>query len=130
MKIYAIWGTEGSPDYIKQSMKLPKSWSDKPVSQVVELFVETYNKKHADAPLDAATLHLEKPLGSIVIPSEHISTALAECVSGTRRRALRLPPRRGGDVHPPGHTPPSAFFLSPGAHPAASHRHLVSRALQ
>ena len=119
MKIYAIWGTEGSPDYIKQSMKLPKSWSDKPVSQVVELFVETYNKKHADAPLDAAMLHLEKPLGSIVIPSEHISTALAECVSDTCRRALRLPPRQS-----------PRFFLSPGAHPAASHRHLVSRALQ
>ena len=78
MKIYAIYGTEGSPEYVKQSMKLPKSWADKQVKDVLGLFVETYNKKNAGAPLDAEKYHLERPLGTNVFPDELISNALSE----------------------------------------------------
>ena len=37
MKFYAIFGAEGSPEYLKLSMKLPKSWVSKPVSEVLTL---------------------------------------------------------------------------------------------
>ena len=38
MKIYAIKGNDGEPGYLKQSMKLPKSWAAKPLLEVLELF--------------------------------------------------------------------------------------------
>lgn len=78
MKIYVIYGKEGSPEYLKQSMKLPKSWADKPVSEVLTLFAETYNKKNADAPLDTAQYHLEKPLGTRLLPEDLVSTTMTE----------------------------------------------------
>ena len=49
MKVYCIKGSEGAPGYLKQSMKLPKSWSSKPLLEVLKLFCETYNKKFPDA---------------------------------------------------------------------------------
>ena len=86
MKIYVHKGVEGQDGYVKQSMKLPKSWSSKPLKQVLELFVETYNKKHTPV-LNAEEWHLERPLGSTLFPDDHVSAALTEyadvwCVAG------------------------------------------------
>ena len=72
---------------MKQSMKLPKSWSSKPLLEVLKLFCETYNKKFPDAPIDAEAWHLEKPLGSTLFPDDHVDSALSDycdvfCVEG------------------------------------------------
>ena len=87
MKVYCIKGSEGAPGYLKQSMKLPKSWSSKPLLEVLKLFCETYNKKFPDAPIDAEAWHLEKPLGSTLFPDDQVGAALTEycdvfCVEG------------------------------------------------
>ncbi|KAJ1448911.1 hypothetical protein M885DRAFT_470685 [Pelagophyceae sp. CCMP2097] len=77
MKIYMIKGVEGAPGYVKQSMKLPKSWDGKTLHDVLGLFVETYNKK-AEAPLDASQWHLERPKGSTLFPDDQVGAALQE----------------------------------------------------
>jgi len=42
-------------------LTLPKSWVGQPLLQVLELFLESYNKKKASIPpLDVASVHLEK----------------------------------------------------------------------
>uniref|UniRef100_A0A7S3K4H7 Uncharacterized protein n=1 Tax=Aureoumbra lagunensis TaxID=44058 RepID=A0A7S3K4H7_9STRA len=87
MKIYIHKGQEGEEGYVKQSIKLPKSWSSKPLSNVLELFVEGYNKKYPDAPISATEWHLERPKGSTLFPDDHVASALTEycdvyCVSG------------------------------------------------
>ena len=58
MKVYAIKGNVGEPGYLKQSMKLPKSWAAKPLLEVLELFCATYNKKFPDAPISKDDHHL------------------------------------------------------------------------
>ncbi|KAJ8611959.1 hypothetical protein CTAYLR_004402 [Chrysophaeum taylorii] len=88
MKIYVIKGTEGEAGYLKQSMKLPKSWGTKPVAEVLGLFVDTYNKKHPDAAIDAGGWHLERPLGSTLYPDDQVSSTLSDycdvwCVAGS-----------------------------------------------
>ncbi|KAH8092439.1 hypothetical protein JL720_5412 [Aureococcus anophagefferens] len=79
MKIYCIKGTEGTPGYLKQSMKLPKSWGSKPLLEVLKLFVDTHNKKFPDGAIDAGGWHLERPLGSTLFPDDHVDSAL--CVA-------------------------------------------------
>lgn len=42
-------------------LTLPKSWVGQPLLQVLELFLESYNKKKASfASLDISCVHLEK----------------------------------------------------------------------
>lgn len=42
-------------------LTLPKSWVAQPLLQVLELFLESYNKKKASLPpLAVASVHLEK----------------------------------------------------------------------
>ena len=87
MKIYCIKGTEGTPGYLKQSMKLPKSWGSKPLLEVLKLFVDTHNKKFPDGAIDAGGWHLERPLGSTLFPDDHVDSALSDycdvfCVEG------------------------------------------------
>lgn len=42
-------------------LTLPKKWLAQPVSQVLDLFLESYNqKKRPPAPLEAAAVHMEK----------------------------------------------------------------------
>ena len=87
MKIYCIKGTEGTPGYLKQSMKLPKSWGSKPLLEVLKLFVDTHNKKFPEGAIDAGGWHLERPLGSTLFPDDHVDSALADycdvfCVEG------------------------------------------------
>lgn len=42
-------------------LTLPKKWLAQPVSQVLELFLESYNqKKQSPAPLEAGAVHMEK----------------------------------------------------------------------
>ena len=71
MKIYAIKGIEGTPGYVKQSMKLPKSWDAKPLAEVLTLFAETYNKKAVEK-IDSTGYHLERPLGSTLFPDDQV----------------------------------------------------------
>jgi len=78
MKIYAIKGSEGQPGYLKQSMKLPKSWATKPLLEVLQLFCTTYNKKFPDAQISPEGYHFERPLGSTLFPDDHVGAALAE----------------------------------------------------
>eukprot|EP00629_Pelagomonadales_sp_RCC1024_P002896 CAMPEP_0119274916 /NCGR_PEP_ID=MMETSP1329-20130426/12926_1 /TAXON_ID=114041 /ORGANISM="Genus nov. species nov., Strain RCC1024" /LENGTH=397 /DNA_ID=CAMNT_0007275267 /DNA_START=149 /DNA_END=1339 /DNA_ORIENTATION=- len=78
MKIYAIKGREGEPGYLKQSMKLPKSWGSKPLLEVLQLFCNTYNKKNADAPISPEDHHFERPLGSTLFPDDHVDAALSD----------------------------------------------------
>lgn len=41
-------------------LTLPKKWVSQPLLQVLELFIESYNKKKADLPpLDVNGVHLE-----------------------------------------------------------------------
>ena len=87
MKIYCIKGTEGTPGYLKQSMKLPKSWGSKPLLEVLKLFVDTHNKKFPEGAIDAGGWHLERPLGSTLFPDDHVDSALSDycdvfCVEG------------------------------------------------
>jgi len=78
MKVYCIHGVEGSAGYLKQSMKLPKSWASKPLTDVLALFVTTYNKKFAESPISAEAYHLERPLGSTLFPDDHVASALSD----------------------------------------------------
>lgn len=87
MKIYVIKGVEGEAGYLKQSMKLPKSWDSKSLSEVLELFVETYNKKYPEGKISASAWHFERPLGSTLFPDDLVSAALSDycdvfCVEG------------------------------------------------
>jgi len=77
MKIYVIKGEEGQEGYVKQSMKLPKSWDAKPLTEVLTLFVDTYNKKH-EPKLCADNWHFERPRGSTLFPDDHVAAALSD----------------------------------------------------
>ena len=93
MKIYVTKGVEGEAGYVKQSMKLPKSWESKPLQDVLCLFVETYNKKFGgdeSLKIDAERWHFERPLGSTLFPDDQVNTVLADycdvwCVAGSVR---------------------------------------------
>lgn len=78
MKVYAIKGDEGSPGYLKQSMKLPKSWGQKPLLEVLELFCKTYTKKFPDTPISVNDHHFERPKGSTLFPDDHVEAALSD----------------------------------------------------
>lgn len=85
--MYIHKGREGDPGYVKQSIKLPKSWSTKQISEVLSLFVESYNKKHPEMAISSETWHLERPLGSTLYPDDQIDTTLSDycdvwCVEG------------------------------------------------
>jgi len=75
--VYVIKGVEGEAGYVKQSMKLPKSWDAKPLEEVLKLCVETYNKKH-EPKLKAEEWHLERPRGSTLFPDDHVAAALSD----------------------------------------------------
>jgi len=47
-------------------LTLPKSWAKGPAQRLVDTFVEAYNKKHGDAPLEATEHHFEKKDGFVV----------------------------------------------------------------
>lgn len=52
-------GEEGHPEK-KSKMAVPKSWLQRPVSDVIELFVKSYNEKNpGGSPLVTAELHLQ-----------------------------------------------------------------------
>ena len=60
-KVYIIWEGEG-PAYPekKSKMAVPKSWLQRPVADVIELFVKSYNDKNPDSPpLQTEQLHLQ-----------------------------------------------------------------------
>ena len=78
MKVYAIKGNDGEPGYLKQSMKLPKSWAAKPLLEVLELFCATYNKKFPDSPISKDDHHFERPKGSTLFPDDQVGAALTD----------------------------------------------------
>ena len=78
MKVYAIKGNDGEPGYLKQSMKLPKSWAAKPLLEVLELFCATYNKKFPDTPISKDDHHFERPRGSTLFPDDQVGAALTD----------------------------------------------------
>ena len=81
------------------SLTVPKKWRPGPVSKLREFALETYNTKHPDTQLDAASHHLElnsHPLGDLdiieqVIERKDVVTiaagAPAESTLETDRRA-------------------------------------------
>lgn len=76
MKLYLHYEpSEG--DKTTTKLTVPKSWYTKPVSAVIGLFVESYNKKHADNPLEEAEVHLMHE-GSSVYSDSIISEVLSE----------------------------------------------------
>ena len=95
-------GSEGQPGYLKQSMKLPKSWATKPLLEVLKLFCQTYNKKFPDAQIDIDAYHFERPLGSTLFPDDHVGAALTE-YRPRRPSNVRSgsPRRRGRDADSP-----------------------------
>jgi len=50
---------------------IPKSWRAGPVSKILTTFLDAYNAKFADAPLDASKVHL-KTADGIVLASEEV----------------------------------------------------------
>lgn len=77
MKIYIAY-TEGDDvaKHMDTKMTIPKSWRSGPVSKLLDFVVETYNSKHADNLLEAASVHLErdeKAVGSADIVEEVMS---------------------------------------------------------
>jgi len=69
MKVYLHYETESDEvENMTIKLSLPKSWRTGPMSQLLTLLVDSYNKKHkADAPeadkLDASKFHLETSSG-------------------------------------------------------------------
>lgn len=61
VKVYIQWDGEGEayPEK-KTKLAIPKSWLQKPVSDVIELFIKAYNEKNpTQPPLLTAELHLQ-----------------------------------------------------------------------
>ena len=51
MKVFLIYEEEGQP-YHKLAITLPNKWLEQSADKVKECFVERYNKKFPDTPLD------------------------------------------------------------------------------
>lgn len=63
MKVYVHYepSGEGEEEALTLKLTLPKKWYAQPVSQVLDLFMESYNaKKKPAVPLEAAGVHMEK----------------------------------------------------------------------
>ena len=67
MKLYVHYeevddaGKVNDDNALTLKLTLPKSWVGQPLRQVLELFLESYNKKKASLPpMDVASVYLEK----------------------------------------------------------------------
>ena len=62
MKVTMIWAVSDETA-MTLKVKLPRKWREGPTSNLTSTFVDAYNKKHPDAPLDLAEVHLVSPDG-------------------------------------------------------------------
>ena len=63
----------------KSKLPLPKAWvGTKLVSDVIALFVKSYNAKQVDTPLDADNTHLELKDGTKIYSNQAIGAALED----------------------------------------------------
>lgn len=69
--------TEDKDLHMTLRLTLPKKYQTGPSKDVVKLFVEHYNKKHADAPLDPSTLHLKIVGGNHLEPEAKMEDYVA-----------------------------------------------------
>lgn len=64
MRLTLRW-EEGDDEKLHTTLKikLPRAWKEGPTSNLKNLFIESYNKKHPENQLDPATVHLLNPKG-------------------------------------------------------------------
>lgn len=60
MRLVLQYQDESEENRMVLKIALPKKWEAGPMRQVVETFVEAYNKKHADAPLAVDSVVVKK----------------------------------------------------------------------
>lgn len=80
MKLYLHYEPSGE-EKTTTKLTVPKSWYSKPVSAVVQLFCEQYNKKHPETPLVELEVHLKDSEGNGILSDSAIGDSLFE-VSG------------------------------------------------
>ena len=64
MKVFLIYEEEGQP-YHKLAITLPNKWLEQSADKVKECFVERYNKKFPDTPLDDELFPLHNPINYV-----------------------------------------------------------------
>lgn len=68
-RVYIHYEEGGEDDHMTLKLGLPKKWVTGPSENLKTTFVDNYNKKHPETPLDCATCHLVNKKGK-AIPSE------------------------------------------------------------
>ena len=93
MKVFLIYEEEGQP-YHKLAITLPNKWLEQSADKVKECFVERYNKKFPDTPLDDEELVLsvkdESPFTARTVPGHESFSYLSP-----RHLALTRSPTAG-----------------------------------
>jgi len=95
-------------------LTLPQKYINGPTKNVVKLFVDHYNKKHEDAPLDADSLHIKIAGGDHLEPDAVVRDDMAhgdECFvlgEAARRPAKRVAASTPGVNSPSGTVPDTA----------------------
>lgn len=63
MRVYLHFSEEGEDRNMTVKLTLPRSWREGPVTQLKEVFTESYNKKHSDYMLCEEDMHFETSNG-------------------------------------------------------------------
>ena len=79
VKVYIHFEEDGYPNKTSK-IQLPKSWSSKLVSDVINLFVKQYNKQNPDNELDEAVLHFELKEGNKLYSNATVESTLEDHV--------------------------------------------------
>jgi hypothetical protein len=77
MKLYIHYEITGD-DKTTTKLTVPKSWYSKAVFSVIQLFCDSYNKKHMDAPLVDTQVHIETKENEKIYSDGIISEMLME----------------------------------------------------
>lgn len=66
--------------YAPQTSKIqvPKTWGDRPISDVIKLFVDAYNKKNPENLLDVGHIHLSMQEGTKIYSNDSVSTVMED----------------------------------------------------
>ena len=78
MKLYLHYETGEDDNKVTTKLTVPKSWYSKPVSAVIALFCESYNKKNEQSPLQEGLVHLSNSEGQGIYSDSVISDALSD----------------------------------------------------